>query len=123
LNPQRAVIEGKRVVVVDDSLVRGTTSQKIIGLIRQAGASEVHLRIASPPTTGPCYYGVDTPKKSELIASHQSQENICKYIGADSLGYLSVEDLFLAVGTKQQGFCAACFDSKYPTQLYGLDQA
>lgn len=123
LNPQRALLEGKRVVVVDDSIVRGTTSRKIIGLVRQAGAKEVHLRIASPPTTGPCYYGVDTPKKSDLIGANQSIEEISEFIGADSLAYLTVADLFAAVGTRPMGFCAACFDDKYPTPLFGLDRS
>ncbi len=116
LNPQVAVLKGKRVVVVDDSLVRGTTSQKIIGLIRQAGAKEVHMRIASPPTTGPCFYGVDTPQKNLLIASHSSVQEISKFIGADSLGYLSMQGLTEAIDSSS-GYCAACFDGKYPTPL------
>lgn len=121
LNPQAAVLAGKRVVVVDDSLVRGTTSQKIIALIRQAGAKEVHLRIASPPTIGPCYYGVDTAQKVQLIAAQQSLEEIRKFVGADSLAYLSPEGLFAAVGEvegKKKTFCAACFDAQYPTPLF-----
>jgi len=121
LNPQTAILSGKRVIVVDDSLVRGTTSQKIVRLIRQAGAKEVHMRIASPPTTGPCFYGVDTPQKSQLIASHQSVEQIRKFIEADTLAYLSLPGLFAAVGgqeTPQKTFCAACFDGNYPTPLY-----
>lgn len=117
LNPQTAVLAGKRVVVVDDSLVRGTTSQKIIRMIRQAGAKEVHMRIASPPTTGPCYYGVDTPQKSALIAANQSVQEICQFIEADSLSYLSTQGLFEAVRGSSQTYCAACFDGKYPTKL------
>lgn len=117
LNPQTDVIKGKRVVVVDDSLVRGTTSQKIINLIRQAGAKEVHFRIASPPTTGPCYYGVDTPGKSQLIAAQHSLEEIREFIGADSLAYLTVEGLLGAVKGKKSEFCAACFDGDYPTPI------
>lgn len=120
LNPQTAVLSGKRVVVIDDSLVRGTTSQKIIRMIRQAGAKEVHMRIASPPTTGPCYYGVDTPQKSHLIAANQSLEEIRQFIEADSLAYLSMNGLFRAVhadASTEKSFCAACFDGKYPTQL------
>lgn len=116
LNPQRAVLAGKRVIVVDDSLVRGTTSQKIMALIRAAGAREVHLRIASPPTMSPCFYGVDTPKKSHLIAANQSLEEIRKFVEADSLAYLSMEGLRQCFGGKT--FCAACFDGKYPTPLY-----
>jgi amidophosphoribosyltransferase len=120
LNPQSAVLKGKRVVVIDDSLVRGTTSQKIIGLIRQSGAKEVHMRIACPPTTGPCFYGVDTPQKSQLIAAQQTLEQIRDFIGADSLGYLSIEGMFKSMAVSKQKFCAACFDGKYPTELYGL---
>lgn len=121
LNPQTAVLKGKRLVVIDDSLVRGTTSKKIINLIRAAGAKEVHMRIASPPTVSPCYYGVDTPKKSQLIAAQQSQSEICRFIGADSLGYLSIEGLFKAMGRESNKFCAACFGGPYPTPLFGLD--
>ncbi|HEX4923956.1 MAG TPA: amidophosphoribosyltransferase, partial [Bdellovibrionales bacterium] len=120
LNPQSAVLAGKRVVVIDDSIVRGTTSRKIIGLIRQAGAKEIHLRIAAPPTVGPCYYGVDTPTRGELIASHMSVPEIQKFVEADSLSYLSLEGLYHAVG-ESQGFCSACFDNKYPTPLFGAD--
>jgi len=115
LNPQTEVLKGKRVVVVDDSLVRGTTSQKIIRLIRSAGAKEVHFRIASPPTTGPCYYGVDTPGKSQLIAAQHSVDEIRQFIDADTLAYLSVDGLMRAVRGKASEFCAACFDGNYPT--------
>ena len=117
LNPQQAVLAGKRVVVIDDSLVRGTTSKKIINLIRAAGAKEVHMRIACPPTTGPCYYGVDTPQKSQLIAAHQSIEQIREFIGADSLGYLSIEGMFSSIKESKNKYCAACFDGQYPTNL------
>ena len=117
LNPQREVLQGKRVVVVDDSLVRGTTSKKIISLLRQAGAKEVHFRVASPPTMGPCYYGVDTPKKEQLIASQKSKEEICSFIEADTLSYLSVEGMLEAVKGSSNSFCAACFDLKYPTPV------
>jgi amidophosphoribosyltransferase len=122
LNPQSAILKGKRVVVVDDSLVRGTTCKKIIALVRAAGATEVHLRIAAPPTTGPCYYGVDTPEKSQLIAATHSMKQIQDFVGADSLGYLSVDGLHRAVNATNGGYCAACFDGKYPTALYGLDR-
>jgi amidophosphoribosyltransferase len=121
LNPQPDVLKGKRVVVIDDSLVRGTTSQKIISLIRQAGATEVHLRVASPPTTGPCFYGVDTPQKSELIASQNSIEDIRKYIGADSLAYLSESGMWSALKSGPESFCAACFNGDYPTSLKGVE--
>jgi amidophosphoribosyltransferase len=113
-----SLLKGKRVVVIDDSIVRGTTSRKIIGLVRAAGATEVHLRIAAPPTTGPCYYGVDIPTKAELIAANQSLEEIRKYVGVDTLGYLSEKGLFEAVGANEEKFCAACFTGKYPTALY-----
>lgn len=117
LNPQAAIIKGKRVVVVDDSLVRGTTSQKIIRLVRAAGAKEVHFRIASPPTTGPCFYGVDTPKRTQLIAAQQSIEQIREFIDADTLHYLSIEGIMRAVNADHSQYCAACFDGKYPTEL------
>lgn len=122
LNPQSAILKGKRVVIVDDSLVRGTTSRKIVGLVRSAGASEVHLRIAAPPTMSPCYYGVDTPEKSQLIAANQSPESIRQFVGADTLGYLSLSGLKEAVHGQNGGFCAACFDGHYPTSLFGLDR-
>lgn len=121
LNPQSAVLQGKRVIVIDDSLVRGTTSNKIIGLIRAAGAKEVHMRIAAPPTISPCFYGVDTPSKSQLIAANQSIEEIRRFINADSLSYLSLEGLFAAMNATSSKFCAACFDGKYPTPLHGMD--
>lgn len=121
LNPQLAILKGQRVVVIDDSLVRGTTSQKIIRLVRAAGAKEVHFRIASPPTTGPCFYGVDTPKRSQLIAAGHTLEQIREYIDADSLAYLSIEGMMKAVGGSQNDFCAACFDGRYPTELFGAD--
>src|SRR6185436_725272 len=89
LNPVRSVLEGKRVVLIDDSIVRGTTSRKIVGMVREGGAREVHLRISSPPTMGPCYYGIDTPTREELIAANQSVEEIQRWVGADSLSYLS----------------------------------
>lgn len=118
LNPQTEILKGKKIVVVDDSLVRGTTSQKIIRLVRQAGAKEVHFRIASPPTTGSCYYGVDTPKKRQLIANEKTVEQIRQYIDADSLAYLSTQGMMEAIGANAKDFCAACFDGKYPTELY-----
>ncbi len=121
LNPQSEVLKGKRVIVVDDSLVRGTTSQKIIRLIRSAGAKEVHFRIASPPTTGPCYYGVDTPGRSQLIAAQHSLEEIREFIDADSLAYLSVEGMMAAVRGNSKEFCAACFDGNYPTPITELE--
>ena len=106
------MIQGKRVVVIDDSIVRGTTSRKIVKMLRDAGAREVHLRISSPPTRWPCFYGIDTPSRSELIASTHTIDEIAKYVTADSVGYLSVEALHRAVGGK--GYCDACFTGDYP---------
>ena len=118
LNAQRQVLEGKRVVVVDDSLVRGTTSRKIVAMIRQGGAKEVHLRISSPPTTGPCFYGVDTPTREELVASSHSVEQIRDYIGADSLGFLSETGLYgFLPEASSEGFCDACFTGRYPVRV------
>ncbi len=117
LNPVREVLKGKRVVVVDDSIVRGTTSRKIVKMIRDAGALEVHMRISSPPTTDPCFYGIDTPSKEELIASSQSVEEIRKFIGADSLGYLSPKGLYWFEKNPGEWFCDACFTGNYPVPL------
>jgi len=117
LNPVRNIISGRRVVLVDDSIVRGTTSRKIVAMVRAAGAREIHVRISSPPTTGPCYYGIDTPRRSELIASSHSVEEICKFIQADSLGYLSREGLYRAVGDQQAELCDGCFTGNYPVPI------
>jgi amidophosphoribosyltransferase len=113
-NPVREVIHGKSVVVVDDSLVRGNTSKELVQMIRSAGAREVHLRLGSPPITGPCHYGIDTPTREELIASSHSIEEIRQFLGVDSLGYLSLEGMLHAAG-KETGFCHACFSGHYPT--------
>ena len=112
LSPNRAVIQGKRVVVVDDSIVRGTTSRKIVKMLRDAGAREVHVRISSPPTRWPCFYGIDTPSRGELIASSHSEAEIAKYVTADSVGYLTPEALHKSVSG--QGYCDACFTGDYP---------
>ena len=122
LNLVREVIEGKRVVVVDDSIVRGTTARKIVKMIRNAGAKEVHLRISSPPTSYPCYYGIDTPTRKELIASSHSVDEINRYVTSDSLGYLSVEGLHQATagcdgGSCEGKFCTACFSGQYPVKF------
>src|SRR5205085_6161123 len=118
LNPVRDLIEGRRVVLIDDSIVRGTTSQKIVKMVREAGAQEVHMRISCPPTIAPCYYGVDTPTREELIASHKSVEEIRAFLGADSLGYLSMQGMLEAVGDAQDTrFCTACYTGQYPTPL------
>jgi amidophosphoribosyltransferase len=119
LNPVREIIEGKRVVVIDDSIVRGTTARKIIKMIRNAGAKEVHVRISSPPTSFPCYYGIDTPTRKELISSSHSIEEINRYVTSDTLGYLSLEGL-LAAARAEGGagnFCDACFSGKYPVKF------
>ena len=118
LNPVRSILEGKRVILIDDSIVRGTTSRKIVGMVRAAGAREIHLRISSPPTTGPCHYGIDTPRRSELIASHQGVEEIRKYVAADSLAYMSHEGLLKAVKDPEgKRHCTACFSGRYPVAV------
>jgi len=114
LNAVSEILSGKRVVVVDDSLVRGTTSRKIVKMIRQAGAKEVHMRISSPPIVSPCFYGIDTPTKKELIASNHSTEEIRKYITADSLAYLSLEGMLKVVPGSPEQYCNACFTEHYP---------
>ena len=117
LNVQPEILRGKRVIVVDDSIVRGTTSRKIVSMIRNAGAREVHLRISSPPTIGPCFYGVDTPTSRELIASSNTVEEICQYITADSLAYLSESAMYAALKERRGGFCDACFTGRYPVPV------
>jgi amidophosphoribosyltransferase len=115
-NPVRDVIHGKSVVVVDDSLVRGNTSKSLVQMIRTAGAREVHLRLGSPPITGPCHYGIDTPTREELIAATHSVEEIRQFLGVDSLGYLSLEGMLRSAGGTS-GFCHACFSGEYPTPI------
>ena len=122
LNPVRYQLEGKRVVLVDDSIVRGTTSRKIVRMVRSAGAREVHLRISCPPTVSPCFYGVDTPSKNELIAANHSLEEIRRFVEADSLAYLSMASLRLAVGDVDQDFCYACYSGNYPTDLINVEE-
>jgi amidophosphoribosyltransferase len=112
----REVISGRSVVVVDDSLVRGTTSKGLVQMIRGAGAREVHFRLASPPITGPCHYGIDTPTREELIASTHSSDEIRDFLGVDSLGYLSLEGMLQAAGNRNE-FCHACFSGRYPIAL------
>src|SRR5271163_103979 len=121
LNPVRGLIEGQRVILVDDSIVRGTTSRKIVRMVREAGAREVHVRISCPPTVSPCYYGVDTPTREELIASSNSPEEICKFLGADSLGYVSLASLRQAVNDTESKFCTSCYTGVYPTDLVQLE--
>jgi amidophosphoribosyltransferase len=114
LNPNPAVLKDRSVIVVDDSIVRGTTSRKLVAMLRQAGAKEIHMRISSPPTTDPCYYGIDTPDKQKLIASRSTVEQIAEFIGVDSLAYLSIAGLYRAVGSEPGKFCDACFTGSYP---------
>ncbi len=121
LNPIRGLIEGKRVILIDDSIVRGTTSRKIVRMVREAGAKEVHVRISCPPTISPCYYGVDTPTREELIASSNSPEEIRQFLGADSLGYLSLAGLRQAVLDTKGVYCTACYTGVYPTDLVQLE--
>ncbi|PWU04331.1 MAG: amidophosphoribosyltransferase [Terriglobia bacterium] len=122
LNPVRHLLQGKRVVLVDDSIVRGTTSRKIVRMVRQAGAREVHLRISCPPTISPCFYGVDTPNRNELIASSHNVEEIRRFVEADSLGYLSLKSLRQAVADDRHEYCYACYTGDYPTDLVSLEQ-
>ena len=131
LNPVESILRGKRVVVIDDSIVRGTTSRKIVKMVRDAGAREVHLRISSPPTQWPCYYGIDTPTRRELIASSHTTEEIARYVTADTLGYLSLDGMLRGVGTAPSGmpganpaiprenFCHACFSGEYAIAFRG----
>jgi len=123
LNPVRSLLEGKRVALIDDSIVRGTTSKKIVRLIRNAGAKEVHMRISCPPTISPCFYGVDTPSKKHLIAANKTIEEIRAFIGADSLAYLSLEGLKKACGEGETAtYCSACYTGSYPTNLIDVDE-
>ncbi len=123
LNPVRSVLQGKRVVLIDDSIVRGTTSRKIVRMVRQAGASEVHMRISCPPTISPCFYGVDTPSKRQLIAANKSVQEIREYIGADSLAYLSLDGLKEACGDGEKTtYCTACYTGKYPTEWVDVEE-
>ena len=123
LNPVRSLLEGKRIVLIDDSIVRGTTSRKIVRMVRSAGAKEVHMRISCPPTISPCFYGVDTPSKRELIAANKSIEEIREFIGADSLAYLSLEGLKKACGGGEKTtYCSACYTGSYPTNWVDVEE-
>jgi amidophosphoribosyltransferase len=118
LNPCRELLKGKRVVLVDDSIVRGTTSRKIVQMVKEAGAAEVHLRISSPPTTHSCFYGIDTPTRNQLIAATHTVDEIQAFLGAETLGYLTVDDLQGAMGDQDgKGFCYACFTGNYPVAV------
>jgi len=121
LNPIRDIIEGKRVILVDDSIVRGTTSRKLVKMARDAGAKEVHMRISSPPTTHSCFYGIDTPARTDLIAATYDVEEIRKFLGADSLAYLSMEGMIKAIGGRGADFCKACFDGEYPVTTPAIE--
>jgi amidophosphoribosyltransferase len=114
LNPVRSILQGRRVVLVDDSIVRGTTSRKIVKMVRSAGASEIHMRISCPPTISPCFYGVDTPRRADLIAATHTVDEVRRYIGADTLGYLSHDGLLSAVGPDRSSYCTSCYTGKYP---------
>jgi amidophosphoribosyltransferase len=117
LNPVRSILDGKRVILVDDSIVRGTTSRKIVGMVRAAGAKEVHVRISGPPTVSPCFYGVDTPRRSELIAATHTLDEIRDFLEADSIGYLSLEGLLSAVGPDCGSYCSSCYTGVYPVEI------
>jgi amidophosphoribosyltransferase len=123
LNPVRSLLEGRRVVLIDDSIVRGTTSRKIVRMVRNAGAKEVHMRISCPPTISPCFYGVDTPRKKELIAANNTVEEIRRYIGADSLAYLSMDGMKKACHDGEKTtYCTACYTGQYPTNLADVEE-
>jgi amidophosphoribosyltransferase len=117
LNPLRENITGKRLVVVDDSIVRGTTQRQLVRMLREAGAREVHLRITSPPVTWSCFYGIDTGDRSELIARNLEVDHIREYLNADSLSYLALDRLVIATGAPGAGFCDACFTGHYPVEV------
>ncbi|HET7558743.1 MAG TPA: amidophosphoribosyltransferase [Limnochordia bacterium] len=117
LTPIKAVLAGKRIVLIDDSIVRGTTSAKMIEMLRDAGVKEVHMRVASPAFNHPCHYGIDVPDRAQLLASHRTLDEICRFIGADSLEYLSFESLYAALGMERAGFCDACFSGDYPEPI------
>lgn len=116
-NPVRELLEGKSVVMVDDSIVRGTTTRGLVSLVRAAGAREVHMRVSSAPIISPCYYGIDTPRREELIAATMDHDSLAQHLGVDSLGYLSIEGMLKAMPTGPSGYCDACFSGKYPTAV------
>jgi amidophosphoribosyltransferase len=117
LNPVRSILDGRRVILVDDSVVRGTTSRKIVKMVRAAGAREVHVRVSCPPTISPCFYGVDTPRKSELIAATHTLAEIREFLEADSVAYLSLEGLLSAVGKDRGSYCSSCYTGVYPVPV------
>jgi amidophosphoribosyltransferase len=117
LNPVKSILDGRRVILVDDSIVRGTTSRKIVKMVQNAGAREVHMRISCPPTISPCFYGVDTPQRDELIAATHSLEEIRRFIGADTLGYLSLDGMLASVGPAKSSYCTSCYTGRYPVAI------
>jgi amidophosphoribosyltransferase len=121
-NPVREVLRDKRVVVVDDSIIRGTTSRVLVRLLRQCGAREVHFRVGSPPFQFPCYYGIDTPSREELVASNHSVEEISAFLGVDSLGYLSLEGMLKSAPLSGDSFCHACFSGDYSVEVEETDK-
>ena len=123
LNPNKEILKGKRIVVVDDSIVRGTTSRKLIQMLKAAGAAEIHLRISAPPTTDPCFYGIDTPSKDKLLAANNSLAEIKEFLKVDSIAYLSIDGLYRAVGSDQGTYCDACFTGSYPVSIPGKTEA
>ena len=117
LNPVRSILAGRRVILVDDSIVRGTTSRKIVKMVRAAGAKEVHVRISCPPTISPCFYGVDTPQRSELIGATHTLDEITTFLDADTVAYLSLEGLLSAVGNERSSSCSSCYTGRYPVAI------
>ena len=117
LNIIKKNVEGKRVILVDDSIVRGTTSKQLVAMLRRAGAKEVHFRVCSPPVSYPCHFGIDTPSRDQLIGAKYSVDEICEMLGADSLAYLSIDGMLKATGTSPNKFCKACFDGDYPMEV------
>ena len=117
LNPIPEAVRGKRLVVIDDSIVRGSTTRQVVQILREAGATEVHMRITSPPVRWPCFYGIDMSTRQELVASDLSVEQVGEFIGADSLAYISLDSMIEATGAEKQGFCRACFDGEYPIPI------
>jgi amidophosphoribosyltransferase len=117
LNPVRSILDGRRVILIDDSIVRGTTSRKIVKMVRAAGAKEVHVRISCPPTISPCFYGVDTPRRSELIAATHTLDEITTYLDADSVAYLSLEGMMSAVAPDSSSYCSSCYTGRYPVEF------
>ena len=122
MNPIKSTVAGKRILIVDDSIVRGTTLKQLVGMLRKAGATEVHVRIGCPPIIAPCYYGVDMKTRDQFIANKHTVDEICHIIGADSLGYISIDGLVEAIGKSKEDLCLACVNGKYPTRIEGEEE-